>query len=390
MPKKSKRGKGTSKEQRWEDEGYFHVPKAEEDTSDDGKGHAAVPMPLAMWDFGQCDAKKCTGRKMERLGLLRTLRVQQRFRGIVLSPDGEKAVSPEDRAVVEKHGISVVDCSWARLEEVPFQRINGRYPRLLPFLLAANPVNYGKPLKLSCVEAIAATLYITGFPESAESILSRFKWGSNFISLNEVLLNAYAACADSGEVVEVQNEYIRQMQGEREERKNSRKSYQDLAMDSDEEEAVSADEHEAVSENAGSYPDTATTEHSDGGHESCRRSGSKSKTAQSDPNSESSLSSAMTSLTVDQPIEDHLEESGRDMNKFSRELQIMHDVLMRKLNSVGRSQIQESLWSSDGSDGQIQLEIRTDQWVLASGFPNVTDRFSGEILKKCYHHHDVK
>ena len=37
---------------------------------------------LAMWDFGHCDAKRCTGKKLERFGLIKSLNIKVPFRGM--------------------------------------------------------------------------------------------------------------------------------------------------------------------------------------------------------------------------------------------------------------------------------------------------------------------
>jgi ribosome biogenesis protein Tsr3 len=148
--------------------------RAHRHTLDDGTRIVTkVSRPVIV---GQCDSKKCTGRKLARLSALKELRVSQGWAGVILSPSGKQACSRADHEIVKAYGIAVVDCSWAKLDEVPFGKIKGKHERLLPFLVAANPVNYGKPLKLSCVEAIAATMMLTGFPREASAILGKFKW----------------------------------------------------------------------------------------------------------------------------------------------------------------------------------------------------------------------
>lgn len=178
-----------------------------------------------MWDFNQCDPKKCSGRKLARLKLIKCLKVKQRFYGLVLSPTGEKCVSPEDKEIIETKGVAVVDCSWAKIDETPIAALKATHARLLPYLVATNPINYGKPCQLSCVEAIAATMYITGFKEAAKFYMNKFSWGHAFIELNEDLLEKYSNCTDSQSVVKTQNEYIEEEQKKQLSNKNCKTFY---------------------------------------------------------------------------------------------------------------------------------------------------------------------
>jgi pre-rRNA-processing protein TSR3 len=75
-------------------------------------------------------------------------------------------------------------------------------------LIAGNPVNFGKPTKLSTLEALTAALFIAGFREQASELLAMYKWGHTFLELNQEMLEIYASAKDSAEVVELQKQFI--------------------------------------------------------------------------------------------------------------------------------------------------------------------------------------
>ena len=161
-------------------------------------------MQLLIYHANQCDPKKCSGKKLARFKLVRLTRHINQLRPfLVLSPFSEKALSPEDKGA---RGLAALDCSWAHAEEV-FSRFRF-IERALPYLVAANPVNYGKPFQLSTVEALAAALVILGERSQAELILSKFNWGHVFLELNREPLQEYASARDSAEVVEIQMAYL--------------------------------------------------------------------------------------------------------------------------------------------------------------------------------------
>ena len=169
---------------------------------------------LRMWDFSQCDPKRCTGARLARRGIFQSMPLKQPFRGLVLSPNGNISVSPADLEILEQFGLSVIDCSWARLAEIPFSQMRAGHHRLLPFLVAANTVNYGRPSKLSCAEAAAATLYICGKVEAAIAIMREFGWGMEFIRLNKELLELYRTAKDADDVVARQNEWLKKAEND--------------------------------------------------------------------------------------------------------------------------------------------------------------------------------
>lgn len=154
---------------------------------------------------GDDDPEKCTARKLARFDLVELHDSPRAVpRGIVLNPHAEQALAPADRE--EASRLVALDCSWETAGAEKYALDGPK--RALPFLVAANPINYGKPFQLTTVEALAAGLVILGERKQAETILGKFTWGETFLEMNEEPLERYATCEDSAAVVAVQEEYL--------------------------------------------------------------------------------------------------------------------------------------------------------------------------------------
>jgi pre-rRNA-processing protein TSR3 len=164
---------------------------------------------IPLWSFrdNSCDPRKCTIKKLERAGLVKVVaRIPQIPRNtLLLDPTAEQAVSPADRGA---KSITALDCTWEVLDTGAVRR--WRIRRALPFLLAANPVNFGRPFRLTSAEALAAALVILGEPDQARILMDRFSWGIRFFEVNEEPLFLYAKAKDSAEVVAIQAGYLQE------------------------------------------------------------------------------------------------------------------------------------------------------------------------------------
>ena len=165
---------------------------------------------LVIYHANEDDPSKCTAKKLYKFGYAELFKSIYRIpkNMVLLDPYAKKSLSREDMAIAKKNGILAVDCSWKNTEN-SFDFLDRKNnSRALPFVIAANPINYGKPFKLSTIEAFATALYILDEQKKAEEILNLYKWGPNFLVLNKNPLEDYKKAATSKEVVEIMKQYI--------------------------------------------------------------------------------------------------------------------------------------------------------------------------------------
>ena len=167
----------------------------------------------ALW-LAQDDPKKNTAVLASKRG---DIKLHKKIRsipkkGIILEPLCGKIFGPEDHSIITDLNGSIVglDCSWKQIEDSvkTVMKQTRLVPRMLPLLLAANPVNWGKPGKLTTMEAIASALHLVGNIEQSRQVLGAFRWGERFFELNQEPLMEDSDAKSSRELVDLQFEFF--------------------------------------------------------------------------------------------------------------------------------------------------------------------------------------
>ena len=160
-------------------------------------------MQIQVLMFEQDDPTKCTAAKLVKFGIAKRIR-RLSGKDMILNPFAKEFVLRSDRNLTKS--ITAIDCSWNLAQNIFLQKFVG-LSRKLPPLLAGNPVNYSKIGKLTTAEAIAGALYIMDFPELANSVIDKFKWGHTFFDLNKYLLEDYSQAKTTSDITMISQEY---------------------------------------------------------------------------------------------------------------------------------------------------------------------------------------
>ena len=84
----------------------------------------------------------------------------------------------------------------------------------VPYLVAANSVNYGRPWRLNCVEALAACFVICGHEDWAHEVVRHFSYGEPFLEINAQILKRYAACTSEEEIKKAEEVWLAKIERE--------------------------------------------------------------------------------------------------------------------------------------------------------------------------------
>ena len=85
---------------------------------------------------------------------MQELRLGQHFPGVMLSPNGRSCISREDADLVHTKGLAVVDCSWNRLDQVPFGEVG--LPALARLLTECACTHTSRSFLPGCAVILAA------------------------------------------------------------------------------------------------------------------------------------------------------------------------------------------------------------------------------------------